>query len=36
MWIIVVLAAVSTLTALLSYVPGFIKQIKEKKNPEEL
>lgn len=34
MWGIVILAAVSALVSLLGYAPGFIKQIKEKKNAE--
>lgn len=31
-WIIVAVAAVCTLVSLLAYVPGFIRQIKEKKS----
>lgn len=31
-WILVAIAAVSTLISLLGYAPGFIRQIKEKKN----
>ena len=31
-WILVAIAAVCTLISLLGYAPGFIRQIKEKKN----
>ena len=36
MTVMVVIALILTFTAMFSYVPGFVKQIKEKKNPDEL
>lgn len=31
-WIMVIISAVCTLASLLGYIPGFVRQIKEKKN----